>query len=268
MMPSRERYCVIVRNARRWWLSRPGNSSWARCKKESGHLDEKPQHLVKLARPFAVSKFEVTFEQWDACAADGACAAASDEGQGRGDRPVYNITWKDAKSYVAWLAKKTGQPYRLLSEAQWEYAARGGTTTPWFWGAAVNSFGSPKACEFANTHDETGKAAHPNYVWSHHQCADDHGESAPVGRFQPNPFGLYDILGNVREWVEDCHQLGYKDVPADGTAVTQAECELRVIRGGGWMDGASTSRAAYRHREAETFKNYQVGMRVARELNP
>lgn len=261
---------------------------------ESGHTDEKPQRTVRFARKFAVSKTEVTFDQWDACTAAGRCPNASDDGYGRGNYPAINVSWNDAQAYVAWLSEVTGRSYRLLSEAEFEYAARGGTTTPWFWGEADDSWGSSKACEYANTHDEAGKEAHPMYVWSHRQCNDGYGENAPTGQYKPNPFGLHDMLGNVREWVEDCHQEGYEGAPTDGSvrahaapcekmwegmcmddfedgtvkasAGGQAACEKRVVRGGAWVDGASTARSAYRYAEPENFRNYQVGFRVARDL--
>ena len=233
---------------------------------ESGHTDEKPQRTVKLAKPFAVSKYEITFEQWDACTAAGRCPQAADDGYGRGDYPAINVSWKDAKGYVAWLSETTGKRYRLLSESEWEYVARGGTTTPWFWGPEEDSYGNKIACEYANTHDETGKEAHPMYVWSEHRCADGYAENAPVGKYKPNPFGLHDMIGNVREWVEDCHIEGYAGAPSDGSARDTSPCGTRVVRGGAWVDGPSTSRSAYRYAEKEDFRNYQVGIRVAREL--
>lgn len=233
---------------------------------ESGHTDEKPQHPVKLAKPFAIGRFEVTFAQWDACVAAGACPAASDDEAGRGDRPVYNVNWSDAQAYVKWLSAQTGKAYRLPAESEWEYAARAGTQTPWFWGPAEDSAGSTRACTFANTHDETSKEAHPMYVWSNHKCTDGFPEAAPVGRFKPNPFGLHDMLGNLREWVQDCHHGGYKGAPADGSAWDEAQCEKRIVRGGAWIDGASTTRSAYRHPEDPAYRNYQVGFRVARDL--
>lgn len=261
---------------------------------ESGHTDEKPQHTVRLANQFAVSKTEVTFDQWDACTAAGRCPAADDDGYGRGEYPAINVSWNDAQGYVAWLSEVSGHHYRLLSEAEFEYAARGGTTTPWFWGEAEDSWGSSKACEYANTHDEAGKQAHPMYVWSHHKCNDGYGENAPTGQYKPNPFGLHDTLGNVREWVADCHQEGYEGAPTDGSVRAHAAacekmwegmcmdnveggtvkasaggvdvCEKRVVRGGAWVDGASTARSAYRYAEPEDFRNYQVGFRVARNL--
>lgn len=236
-------------------------------KTESGHGDEKPQHTVKFAKPFAISKTEVTFDQWDACTAAGKCPKAGDDGFGRKDYPAINVSWKDAQVYAAWLSETTGKRYRLPSEAEWEYAARAGTTTPWFWGPEENSFGNKKACEYANTHDESGSNAHPLYVWSPHQCNDGFGENAPTAKFKPNPWGLHDMLGNVREWVEDCHVEGYAGAPEDGAArKVDGACEKRVVRGGAWVDGPSTARAAYRYAEEEGFRNYQVGIRILREL--
>lgn len=233
-------------------------------KTESGHLDEKPQHAVKLARPFAVSKYEATFAQWDACVADGKCPKADDGGFGRGKFPAVNVSWQDVKGYVAWLSAKSGKTYRLLTESEFEYAARAGTTTTWFWGGDSDK---KKACEFANIHDEAGKKAHPNYVWSHVLCNDGMAENAEVGTYQPNPFGLHDMLGNVREWVEDCHQAGYAGAPDDGSVRKhEGQCEKRVVRGGGWLDGPSTARAAYRYSEVESMRNSQTGFRVARDL--
>jgi formylglycine-generating enzyme required for sulfatase activity len=244
----------------------PGEFVMGSPKSESGHTDEKPQHTVRIARPLGVSRTEVTFEQWDACTAAGRCPQAADDGYGRGSYPAINVSWKDAQGYVAWLSETTGKRYRLLSESEWEYAARAGTTTPWFWGPEEDSYGNRKACEYANTHDESGKEAHPMYVWSEHRCADGYAENAPTAKYKPNPFGLHDMLGNVREWVQDCHIEGYEGAPADGSARDASPCEARVVRGGAWVDGPSTSRSAYRYAEKEDFRNYQVGFRVAREL--
>jgi formylglycine-generating enzyme required for sulfatase activity len=213
-------------------------------KVESGHLDEKPQRTVKFERPFAVSKYEATFAQWDACVAEGKCPKADDAGFGRGKFPAVNISWPEAKAYADWLAAKTGKPYRLISESEYEYAARAGSKTAWFWGG---NDAKAKACEYANLHDEVGKEAHPNYVWSHVLCSDGAAENAEVGKYKPNAFGLHDMLGNVREWVADCHILGYASAPTDGTVRKhEGACEKRVVRGGAWLDGPSTARSAYR----------------------
>ena len=233
-------------------------------KVESGHVDEKPQRTVKFGRPFAVSKFEATFAQWDACVADGKCPKADDAGFGRGKFPAVNISWPEAKAYADWLAAKTGKPYRLISESEFEYAARAGSKTAWFWGG--NDL-KAKACEYANLHDEVGKEAHPNYVWSHVLCSDGVAENAEVGKYKSNAFGLHDMLGNVREWVADCHIIGYAGAPVDGTVRKHdGKCEKRVVRGGAWLDGPSTARSAYRYSELEEMKNYQTGFRLARDL--
>jgi formylglycine-generating enzyme required for sulfatase activity len=187
-----------------------------------------------------------------------------DAGFGRGNLPAVNISWTEAKAYAVWLSAKTGKNYRLLSESEFEYAVRGGTKTPWFWGGNEDK---KKSCEFANLHDEAGKEAHPNYVWSHVLCNDGAAENIAGGKYKPNPFGLHDMIGNVREWVEDCHQAGYAGAPDDGSVrANEGKCEKRVVRGGGWLDGPSTARAAYRYSEVESMKTHQLGFRLARDL--
>ena len=168
---------------------------------EMGRFErEGPQHKVTIAKPFAVSKFEVTFEQWDACAAVGGCRQTSDSGYGRGTKPVNNVNWEAAQQYVAWLSKMTERHYRLLTEAEWEYVARADTDTAFFWG------------------DEIGKG-NANCDGCGSQW--DGRQPAPVGSFTANKFGLYDMHGNVWEWVEDCWHDDYRgDPPRDGSAWT------------------------------------------------
>ena len=210
--------------------------------------NENPLHRVTIARPLAVSKFEVTFEQWDACVAVGTCAHVPDSNMGRGTQPVINVTWDHVQQYVAWFSKMTGRPYRLLSEAEWEYAARAGTTTAYSWG------------------DEIGKNnANCNGCGSEW----DSRLTAPVGSFAPNQFGLYDMHGNVWEWVEDCLHTNYEGAPEDGSAwIAQGDCNNRVIRGGSWIGYAVGLRSALRFWFSADDHGTDLGFRVARTLNP
>ena len=193
---------------------------------------EKPQHRVQITKPFAVGKYEVTFDEWDACVKSGGCNGykPSDEGWGRGRRPVINVSWDDAQAYVAWLSKKTGQPYRLLSEAEWEYAARAGTTTRYSWGDDITP-------EKANYHGSNV------------------GKTTEVGSYPANPWGLHDMNGNVGEWVEDCWNESYEGAPSDGSAWTSGDCSRRVLRGGSWGDGPVNLRSAYRYGDNTDFRN-------------
>jgi formylglycine-generating enzyme required for sulfatase activity len=212
--------------------------------------DEFPQHPVTIAAPFAVSKFEVTFENWDTCYELGGCRIRPDDyGWGRGDRPVIGVDWSDAQQYVAWLSKQTGKTYRLLSEAEWEYAARAGTTTAYSWGDDVK----PDGKTMANCFD-CGSA------W-------DDKETAPVGSFAPNAFGLNDMLGNVWEWVEDCYHDSYDDAPKDGSAWTNGDCKEHVSRGGSWGDLPQVLlRTAFRLRTPPVNRYEGLGFRVGRTL--
>lgn len=232
---------------------------------ESSHPDEKPAHRVRIGRAFAIGKFEVTFEQWDACVADRGCPPLADEDWGRGTRPVINVDYPAARGYAAWLTRKTGKPYRLPSEAEWEYAARAGTTTAWHWGTIEDGIGVPAACRFANSHDITSKTARPDFTWLAHPCEDGYTYTAPVGSFEPNAFGLHDMLGNVREWVEDCEQP-YRETPTDGSPAVVEGCEKRIARGGSWLDGPTWVRSAYRYALTPRYVNYVLGLRVARDL--
>jgi formylglycine-generating enzyme required for sulfatase activity len=216
----------------------------------SADSDEFPQHEVMIAAPFALSKFEVTFGDWDTCYELGGCRIRPDDyGWGRGDRPVIGVDWYDAQQYVAWLSKQTGKTYRLPSEAEWEYAARAGTTTAYSWGDEVK----PSGKVMANCYD-CGSA------W-------DDKETAPVGSFAPNGFGLNDMLGNVWEWVEDCYHDSYEQAPADGSAWSSPDCRERVSRGGSWGDLPQVLlRTAFRLRTPSVHRYGGLGFRVARVL--
>jgi formylglycine-generating enzyme required for sulfatase activity len=212
--------------------------------------DEFPQHPVTIAEPFAVSKFELTFEDWDTCYELGGCRIRPDDyGWGRGDRPVIGVDWYDAQQYVTWLSKQTGKSYRLLSEAEWEYAARAGTTTAYSWGDDVKLDGKT----MANCFDCGSR-------W-------DDKETAPVGSFAPNAFGLNDMLGNVWEWVEDCYHESYDQAPKNGSAWTERDCKERVSRGGSWGDLPQVLlRTAFRLRTPPVNRYEGLGLRVGRAL--
>lgn len=217
-----------------------------------GH--EYPQHAVTIDKPFAVSKYAVTFAAWDVCAAQGGCAThVSDNGWGRGQRPIINVDWNDVHAYVAWLSRVTGRSYRLLSEAEYEYAMRAGAATLYPWGDTVKLDGKPMAnCK---------------------GCGSQWGDksTAPVGSFPPNQFGLYDMAGNVFAWTEDCDHASYEGAPVDG-AVWQAEghgdCSQHIIRGGSWDTAPDLLRSVARMGWPVDFRATGVGFRVARTLAP
>jgi formylglycine-generating enzyme required for sulfatase activity len=211
--------------------------------------DEKPPHRVTIRQPFAVGKFAVTFDEWDACAEAGGCSRyrPDDLGWGRGKRPVINVSWNDAKSYAAWLSAKSGQRYRLLSEAEWEYAARAGSLTKYPWGDDIG-VGN------ANCRD----------------CESQSGgkQTARVGSFPPNSWGLYDMHGNVWQWVEDRYYDTYDGMPSDGSVWADAGSFSRVVRGGSWSNDRQDLRSANRDKEPSGSRGGVIGFRVARTLAP
>jgi formylglycine-generating enzyme required for sulfatase activity len=211
------------------------------------------QHRVIIAAPFAVSKFEITFEEWDACLKDGGCGGyrPDDEGWGRGEHPVINISWEDGQAYANWLSRKTGKRYRLLSESEWEYAARAGTTTRFSHGDSV----SPREANYDGSTDGSG----PSDV--------NRQRTVPVGSFPANGFGLHDMHGNVSEWVEDCWQDDYAArTPVDGSAWLEGNCNGRVVRGGSWEDSQVELRSAARTGGNKEDRFYTDGLRIARSL--
>lgn len=214
--------------------------------------DEGPQRWVTLAQPVAVGKFEVTFAEWDACVADGGCGGykPADFTWGRGTQPVINVSWGDAQAYVDWLSRKTFATYRLLSEAEWEYAARAGTTTAYPWGATAShefaNYGKDECCD--------GLA----------QGRDRWVNTAPVGSFPANRFGLHDMHGNVWEWTEDCLNESYAGAPSDGSAWRSGDCSRRVLRGGSWLIDPRILRSAARGRIDPAERSGLIGFRVAR----
>jgi formylglycine-generating enzyme required for sulfatase activity len=206
---------------------------------------EKPQHRVTIAKPFAIGRREVTFDEWDRCVAEGGCKyRPGDQGWGRGDRPVIDVSWDDAKVFLTWLSQRTGKRYRLPSEAEWEYAARAGTTSAFWWGRDV---GKGRAnCEDCGAAPER--------------------RTTPTGSYRPNAFGLYDTVGNTAEWVEDCWNESYRGAPQDGSAWTSGQCRLRGLRGGSFANKASASRSASRFRYDQDVRYYANGFRVVRDL--
>jgi len=190
------------------------------------YTNEVPRHTVTIGHAFAIGVTEVTFAQWDACVARNGCThRPSDQGWGRGDMPVIDVSWNDAVDYVTWLSAHTGVAYRLPSEAEWEYAARAGAQGQHYWPGDRAS-----GCRYANMADMTAAADYPE--WDTVACDDGHVVSAPVGSFDPNAFGLHDTLGNVWEWVQDCWNDSYRGAPADGSAWLAGDCRERVLRGG------------------------------------
>ena len=208
--------------------------------------NEKPVHKVTIAKPFAVGKFEVTFAEWDACISERGCKHTPDDRNwGRGDRPVMRVSWDDiTNEYLPWLSRKTGNAYRLLTEAEWEYAARAGSRSKYSWG------------------DEIGKN-HANCDGCGSQW--DTKQTAPIGSFQANRFGLYDMHGNVWEWVADCYKDSYANAPSDGRGAPDVPGCSRVIRGGSWSDGPGNQRyGGY----TPGTRGEELGFRLARTLNP
>lgn len=211
---------------------------------------EHPQRTVQIDRPFAVSRFEITFDEWEACALEGGCNGhkPEDAGWSRGSRPVIYVSWDDAKAYVDWLRRKTGKSYRLMTEAEWEYASRAGTTTPYSTGNAITTAQA--------VFDNSGLAG---------DRGDYLGKTVAVGSYPPNPYGLHDMHGNVWEWVEDCWNETHAGAPVDGSA-RGGDCSRRVVKGGAWYFEAEYLRAAARQSYPAASRLNVVGFRVARGL--
>lgn len=242
--------------------------------------------IVRLARPFALGRVEVTRREYRAFVSDAGYDVRSpcrswdenlnrfsdDRGRNwenpgrphapRDDHPVSCVSWNDAKAYVQWLAHRTGKPYRLPSEAEWEYAARAGTNTLRPWGDAASD-----GCDFANVYDLAGREVYA-FGWDPVHCRDGYPDVAPVGALRANAFGLYDMIGNVSEWVEDCATDSYVGRPRDARAwVWSGGCGRRVRRGGSWVSPAEQARSAYREAADAAERTDYVGFRVALDLD-
>lgn len=243
----------------------PGSFDMGSPASEEGRgSSEGPVHRVAIPAPLAVGRFEVRFAEWDACVESGGCNGylPDDNGRGRDRRPVINVGWKDARSYVRWLSRKTGKHYRLLSEAEWEYAARAGSRTSRHWGDRVSA-----QCKFANGRDKSSERFLS--TWTGANCRDRFVFSAPAGKYKPNEFGLFDMLGNVWEWVEDCWHGSYAGAPVDGSAwATGGGCGRRVVRGGSYGSQPEKLRSAHRSRTKNSERKANVGFRVVRSLVP
>ena len=208
--------------------------------------DEQPVHEVRV-EAFELSKYEVTFEEYDRFTAATGRELADDAGWGRGRRPVIWVSWDDAVAYARWLSEQTGERYRLPTEAEWEYAARAGSVTAYSWG---NEIGRNRAnCDGCGSQ------------W-------DSQQTAPVGSFGPNGWGLYDLHGNVWEWVQDCWNGSYQGAPTNGSAWESGDCSQRVLRGGSWYYRPRGLRSAYRSWNFTTSRYMLNGFRVARTITP
>lgn len=255
----------------------PGGFDMGSPATEAGRYDnEGPVRPVTIGYRFAVGVHEVTRGEfgrfvaatnramedscwmWDGAWREQAGAGWHSPGFFQDDEhPVTCVSWNDAKAYVRWLSERTGEPYRLLSESEWEYVARAGTTTPRWWEAQ-----SPDQCRYANGADAT-----TDYVRAAN-CNDGHPRTSPVGSYDANGFGLYDVLGNVFEWLDDCWNPGYRNAPLDGRAWEDGNCDRRVFRGGSWLNEPRFLRSAFRVRYAAGYRSNVLGFRVARSLDP
>ena len=227
--------------------------------------EEGPQHSVTIGAAFAVGVYEITFAEWDACVRMGGCGyTPADYRWGRGRRPVFNVSWQDAQAYVSWLSAQTGQRYRLLSEAEWEYAARARTLAARYWGEGITG-----QCRFANGAASVPRGFRtrgPRGRVANRPCYDGYRSTAPVGSYEPNAFGLYDVLGNVSEWTQDCWNDSYSSAPTDGRSRESGDCTRRVLRGGSWNTNAWFLRSANRFHSTPVSRERYYGFRVARTL--
>jgi formylglycine-generating enzyme required for sulfatase activity len=224
---------------------------------EDGRGGEESQlHGVVIPKPFAIGRYTITFDEWTACATDGGCGGYKPRHSewGEGDRPVIYVSWDDARAYVKWLSEKTGKNYRLLSEAEWEYGARAGQgTTPFWWGRVIST-------DLANYNG--------NYIYPGGKNGEYRRKTVPVRSFKENPWGLYQVHGNVWQWVEDCWHGDYKGAPSDGSAWVTDDCSHHMLRGGSWDDGPASLRSASRNANTRGMRHDAFGFRVARTISP
>ena len=228
---------------------------------EEGRSDhEGPQRRVAL-RSFALGVAEVTFDEWEACVRGGGCNGYRLADRGAGAYPVVDVSWQDARAYAAWLSRKTGASYRLPSEAEWEYAARGGTTTSRYWGDS-----SASQCGHANGADAAAKRVYSDWTTAT-ACDDGAVRAVPAGSYSANAFGIFDMLGSVWEWTDDCWVENYRGAPADGSPRRGGDCGRRVLRGGSWFNAPRDLRSAARVGTPAELRRSFAGFRVARTLD-
>ncbi len=206
---------------------------------------EKPAHHVAINAPFAIGKYEVSVEEWNACAEASACPRIASATNAAKNSPMRDVSWDDAQQYVKWLSTISGKPYRLPTEAEWEYAIRAGTSTRYWWGEQMRT-GNANCKDCGQPWQQQGPAN--------------------VGSFSANPFGLYDMNGSVWEWVSDCWHNSYKGAPADGRSWDDESCRIRVIRGGSWREGATYMPSSTRFKYDASVRHSQNGLRVARDI--
>ena len=217
---------------------------------------------IVFEQSFGMGQFEVTFNQWEVCVADGICRPVDDEGYGRGEQPVINVSWADTQSYIQWLRTITGKAYRLPSEAEWEYTAQSGKER-----AILFGIPSAKTCEYGNVYDESAEQEY-EFGWRKLPCHDGAASLVDVGSYKPNEFGVFDMLGNVWEWVEDCLNPNWRHsrISLNGQPFTDGDCDQRAYRGGSWL-----TNQPYYLRTAQRYKFYgtkhiDLGFRVALSL--
>lgn len=218
---------------------------------------EKPRRTVSIAEPFAIGVYEVTLAEWDACVDAGGCRQRpGDNGWGRGRRPVIMVSWNDVQEYLAWISERTGQAYRLPSESEWEYAARAGEAGDWLGGS------NNAVCRHGNV-----AGAETDFRWRHPACSDAHAlGTTEIGQFEPNAFGLHDVVGNVAEWTGDCMNLSYLGAPVDGSAWGRGICSQHMTRGGSWVTGTRDIRLPARFNLMNGDRNDFTGFRVVRKV--
>ncbi|MGP0091849.1 MAG: formylglycine-generating enzyme family protein [Xanthobacteraceae bacterium] len=247
----------------------PGSFTMGAPTSEADRNDnEGPRHWVKIAKPFAVGRYHVSVDQFSAFVTETGYDTGSrcwtfedgvaEEREARswrnpgfeqtGSHPAVCLSWSDAKAYVAWLAKKSGRDYRLLTEAQWEYVTRAGSTTPFWWGSSISTDQANYDGDFAYGRGSKGEYRR---------------QTVPVDSFQPNGFGLYQVHGNAWQWVEDCWHKNYHGAPSDGSPWVSGTCDRRALRGGSWFNLPRDLRAAVRSGDAANVRLNIVGFRVA-----